>query len=169
MVPTCSNQVNQFGFFPGVSAGWRMSDENFWKNNISFINDFKLRASWGQTGNDRGYYNGALQEYQYLSTYSFNGQDYVFGQSVNNKMLYENVVPNPNVTWEVANQSNVGFDATLLNKKLTINADVFYNLRTPHILWQASAVIPGSTGMTLPPGKYRKSSNEGFEAVLGYS
>jgi TonB-linked SusC/RagA family outer membrane protein len=157
----------QFGFFPGVSAGWRMSDENFWKNNISFINDFKLRASWGQTGNDRVYYNSLLQEYQYLSTYSFNGQNYVFGQSVNNKMLYENVVPNPNVTWEVANQSNVGFDATLLNKKLTINADVFYNLRT-HILWQASAVIPGSTGMTLPPENIGKVQNEGFEAVLGY-
>src|SRR5664280_2962263 len=72
----------QYGFFPGVSAGWRISDEDFWKNNISFINDFKLRASWGQTGNDRVYYNSTLQEYQYLSTYSFNGQDYVFGQSV---------------------------------------------------------------------------------------
>jgi TonB-linked SusC/RagA family outer membrane protein len=144
-----------------------MSDENFWKNNISFINDFKLRASWGQTGNDRVYYNGALQEYQYLSTYSFNGQNYVFGQSVNNKMLYENVVPNPDVTWEVANQSNVGFDATLLNKKLTLNADFFYNLRT-HILWQASAVIPGSTGMTLPPENIGKVQNMGFEAIIGY-
>ncbi len=157
----------QYGFFPGVSAGWRVSDENFWKNNISFINDFKLRASWGQTGNDRVYYNGALQEYQYLSTYSFNGQNYVFGQGVNNKMLYENVVPNPDVTWEVANQSNIGFDANLLNKKLTITADVFYNLRT-NILWQASAVIPGSTGMTLPPQNIGKVQNEGFEAVVTY-
>ena len=157
----------QFGFFPGVSAGWRVSDENFWKNNISFINDFKLRASWGQTGNDRVYYGGNLQEYQFLSTYSFNSQDYVFGQSVNNKMLYENVVPNPNVTWEVANQSNLGFDATLLNKKLTINADVFYNLRTG-ILWQASAIIPASTGMILPPQNIGKVQNEGFEAILGY-
>ena len=157
----------QYGFFPGVSAGWRISDEDFWKNNISFINDFKLRASWGQTGNDRVYYNGALQEYQYLSTYSFNGQNYVFGQGVNNKMLYENVVPNPDVTWEVANQSNIGFDANLLNKKLTINADVFYNLRTD-ILWQASAVIPGSTGMTLPPQNIGKVQNEGFEAVISY-
>ncbi|MGD0754394.1 MAG: TonB-dependent receptor [Bacteroidales bacterium] len=157
----------QYGFFPGVSAGWRISDENFWKNNISFINDFKLRASWGQTGNDRVYYNGALQEYQFLSTYSFSGENYVFGQSVNNKMLYENVVPNPDVTWEVANQSNIGFDANLLNKKLTINADVFYNLRT-NILWQASAVIPGSTGMTLPPENIGKVSNKGFEAVIAY-
>ncbi|MFY9152207.1 MAG: SusC/RagA family TonB-linked outer membrane protein, partial [Prolixibacteraceae bacterium] len=43
----------QFGFFPGFSAGWRMSEENFWKDNLAFINDFKLRGSWGQTGNDR--------------------------------------------------------------------------------------------------------------------
>ena len=49
----------QFGFFPGVSLGWRISDEDFWKNSISFISDFKLRASWGQTGNDRIYYHGA--------------------------------------------------------------------------------------------------------------
>jgi TonB-linked outer membrane protein, SusC/RagA family len=157
----------QYGFFPGVSAGWRISDENFWKNNISFISDFKLRASWGQTGNDRIYYNGALQEYQYLSTYSFDGQDYVYGQTVNNKMLYENVVPNPDVTWEVANQSNLGFNATTLNKKLVIEADIFYNLRS-RILWQASAIVPSSTGMTLPPQNIGKVSNKGFEYVITY-
>ncbi len=157
----------QFGFFPGVSAGWRVSDENFWKNNISFISDFKLRASWGQTGNDRVYYGGQLKEYQYLSTYSFDGQDYVFGQNVNNKMLYENVVPNLDVTWEIANQSNIGFDATLLNKKLTINADFFYNLRS-RILWQATAIVPTSTGMILPPQNIGKVSNTGFEYVISY-
>ena len=53
----------QFGFFPGISAGWRISNENFWKNNITFINDFKIRGSWGQTGNDR------IDPYQYLATY----------------------------------------------------------------------------------------------------
>ncbi len=41
---------NQFGFFPGISVGWRVSEENFWKNNIPAVNSFKLRASWGQTG-----------------------------------------------------------------------------------------------------------------------
>ena len=162
----------QFGFFPGVSVGWRISDENFWKNNIAFVSDFKLRASWGQTGNDRIFYGApgstpVLKEYQYLSTYSFDKIDYIFGQSVANKMLIENVVPNPNVTWEIANQSNIGFDATLLNKKLTVNADFFYNLRT-RILWQASAIIPNSTGMTLPPQNIGKVSNSGFECVLTY-
>ena len=155
----------QYGLFPGVSLGWRISDEDFWKKSLSFISDFKLRASWGQTGNDRIYYHDQLQEYQYLSTYSFDGQNYVFGQSVNNKMLYENVVPNPNVTWEVANQSNVGFNATTLNKKLTVEADFFYNLRS-RILWQASAIVPTSTGMTLPPQNIGKVSNMGFEYVI---
>jgi TonB-linked SusC/RagA family outer membrane protein len=162
----------QFGFFPGVSLGWRVSDENFWKNNISFISDFKLRASWGQTGNDRIYYGEpgstpVLKEYQYLSTYSFDNIDYFYGQNVANKMLIENVVPNPNVTWEIANQSNIGFDATLLNRKLTVNADVFYNVRS-RILWRASAIIPSSTGMTLPPQNIGKVSNKGFEAVVTY-
>ncbi len=157
----------QFGLFPGVSLGWRVSDENFWKDNIAFISDFKLRASWGQTGNDRIYYNDQLKEYQYLSTYSFDSQNYVYGQSVNAKMLYENVVPNPDVTWEVANQSNIGFNATLLNNKLTLEADFFYNLRSK-ILWQASAVIPASTGMTLPPQNIGKVSNRGFEYIITY-
>lgn len=158
---------HQFGFFPGVSLGWRVSDENFWKNNISFISDFKLRGSWGQTGNDRIYYGGVLKEYQYLSTYSFDQIDYFYGQNIASKMLIENVVPNPNVTWEIANQSNIGFDATLLNKKLTVSADVFNNVRT-RILWQASAIIPNSTGMTLPPQNIGKVSNKGFECVVAY-
>jgi TonB-linked SusC/RagA family outer membrane protein len=157
----------QFGFFPGISLGWRVSDENFWKNNINFISDFKLRASWGQTGNDRIYYGGALKEYQFLSTYSFDQRDYYFGSTAAYKMLIENVVPNPDVTWEVANQSNVGFDATLLKKRLTLNVDVFYNLRT-RILWQASAVTPGSAGVNLPPQNIGKVANRGFEYVLTY-
>ena len=55
----------RFGFFPGISAGWRISEENFWKNSLALFNDFKIRGSWGQTGNDR------IDEYQYLTTYGF--------------------------------------------------------------------------------------------------
>jgi TonB-dependent starch-binding outer membrane protein SusC len=156
----------QFGFFPGISVGWRISDESFWKDNILFISDFKLRGSWGQTGNDRVYYQGALKEYQYLSTYSFDQRDYYYG-SLASKMLIENVLPNPDVTWEVANQSNIGFDATLLDRKLTVNADVFYNLRT-RILWQATAVTPSTLGVPLPPQNIGKVANRGFEYVITY-
>ncbi len=114
----------QFGFFPGVSLGWRVSEEDFWKNNISAVNNFKLRASWGQTGNDR------IAEYQYLSSYSIlAGKSYVFNVNQDNKMLYESRIPNPNVTWEVANKSDIGFETMLFNR-LTFEADYFYNLRT---------------------------------------
>lgn len=156
-----------YGFFPGISVGWRLSDEGFFRDNVSFFDDLKLRASWGQTGNDRIYYGGSLREYQFLSTYSFDSQPYVFGKSVNNKRLLENVVPNPDVTWEVANQYNIGFNATLLKSKLTVDADLFYNLRSG-ILWQASAIVPESTGMTLPPQNIGKVSNKGFEYQITY-
>src|SRR5690606_9586327 len=60
---------SRYGFFPGVMLGWRISEENFWKENVPFVNQLKLRGSWGQMGNDNIYYDGALQEYQYYSTY----------------------------------------------------------------------------------------------------
>jgi TonB-linked SusC/RagA family outer membrane protein len=164
----------QFGFFPGISAGWRVSEENFWKNNLSAINNFKLRASWGQTGNDR------IQEYQYLSSYGYatikmrdggNSTDetpiyYDFNGGQQNKILWESRIPNPAVTWEIANQSNFGFEALLFNK-LSIEADYFYNIRTD-ILRKKNASIPGSAGFTLPPENIAKVQNQGFEYVVGF-
>ncbi len=152
----------RFGFFPGVSAGWRVSEESFWKDNISFINDFKLRGSWGQTGNDR------IAEYQYLTTYGFlSGRSYVYN-AADAKLLNETKIPNPNVTWEIANQANIGFDAALFNNKVTFSFEYFNNLRT-QILITRNASIPSSTGLTLPPENIGKVKNTGFEGVIGYN
>jgi TonB-dependent starch-binding outer membrane protein SusC len=151
----------RFGFFPGISVGWRMSDETFWKDNINFINDFKLRGSWGQTGNDR------IDEYQYLATYGFqDGRSYVFGSS-DNKLLNETKIPNPQVTWEIANQANIGFDALLLDSKFSLSADYFNNVRS-QILIKRNASVPNSTGLSLPPENIGKVENSGFEGALGY-
>jgi len=153
--------TKQFGFFPGVSAGWRISEEAFWKNNITLINDFKIRGSWGQTGNDR------IDEYQYLATYGFlSGRSYVFG-STDSKLLNETKIPNPNVTWEVANQANIGFDAQLFNNKLSVSADYFNNIRSQCLIYR-NASIPSSTGLTLPRENIGKVQNRGFEGVVGY-
>ena len=155
-------ETKRYGFFPGVSAGWRMSEEGFWKNNIAFINDFKLRGSWGQTGNDR------IAEYQYLATYGFlTGKSYVYS-ATDAKILNETKVPNPNVTWEIANQANIGFDAFLFNSKITFSADYFNNLRT-QILIQRNASVPSTAGFTLPPENIGKVKNTGFEGVIGYN
>ena len=150
----------RFGFFPGVSLGWVASDENFWKNSLSPINHFKLRASWGQTGNDR------IDEYQYLSSYGFGSLNYVFGDE--EKTLTELRIPNPDVTWEVANQFNVGVDVGFLNNKINISADYFYNLRS-NILWQRNASVPESTGLTLPRENIGKVVNQGFDFLISYN
>ena len=157
----------RFGFFPGVSLGWRISQENFWKKNISFINEFKLRGSWGRTGNDR------INEWQYLSTYNLGNflnlpyYPFVTNGNVENQTLYEARVPNPNVTWEDADQKDVGFDATLLDNRLSITADYFSYLRT-NILWYRNASVPQSTGLSLPRENIGKAGNRGFDFSVNY-
>lgn len=152
----------RFGFFPGVSLGWRISDEDFWSDNLAFINDLKLRTSWGQTGNDR------IAEYQYLATYGFSDRNYGFGvPTIDNKLLEEMKIPNPNVTWEVANQFNVGFDTYMFGNKFFLEFDYFNNLRS-QILVTRNASVPGSTGLVLPPENIGKVRNKGFEFHIGY-
>jgi len=155
----------RFGFFPGISGGWRVSDEFFWESIKPVVSDLKLRASWGQTGNDR------IDDYQFMSSYGFltgASNIYVFNGTQENKVLNELRIPNPNVTWEVANQSNFGVDAKFLNNKLTLTAEYFYNIRT-NILWNRNASVPSSSGLTLPKENIGEVTNKGFELVLGYS
>lgn len=162
----------RWGFFPGFSAGWLPSEENFWKNNISFINYFKIRGSWGQTGNDR------ISDFQYLSTYRFasgwgqlesglNMGEWTTNGTTINKVLYEQSIPNLNVTWEIANQTDVGFEAQMLGGKLKLEGGYFHNLRS-NILTQRNASVPASTGFTLPPENIGKVVNQGFEFVVSY-
>lgn len=151
----------RYGFFPGISLGWRISEENFWKTAVPFVNELKIRGSWGKTGNDR------IEANQYLASYGFSNTA-VFNQNVAAKALSELRIPNPNVTWEVANQSNIGFDAQMLNGRLSVTADYFYNLRT-NILWWKNASVPATTGLSLPRQNIGKVANRGFEIMLGYN
>lgn len=158
-------ESSRYGFFPGIMAAWRVSEESFWKENVPFVNYLKLRASYGQMGNDNVEYNGTLQEYQYFSTYGF-GTYIVDGNLV--KSLFESRVPNPFITWEVANNYNLGLDGQLLDGKINFELDVFMNKRSS-ILWQRNASIPQSTGMTLPAENIGKLDNRGWEFNIGYT
>ncbi|QNF32101.1 TonB-dependent receptor [Adhaeribacter swui] len=155
----------RYGFFPGVMLGWQISEEDFWKNNIQAVNYLKLRGSWGQMGNDQIYYNGTLQEYQYLGTYGFG--EYIINNQ-RQKTLIESRVPNNTVTWEVANNSNIGLEGQLLNGKIFFEIDAFLNKRT-NILWQRNASIPQTTGMTLPAENIGKVNNKGWDLRIGYN
>jgi TonB-dependent starch-binding outer membrane protein SusC len=165
---------HRFGFFPGVSAGWVASEEKFWKDNVKGVDYFKLRASWGKTGNDR------VADFQYLTSYLFgssyynsSGQYYPFVADAASALtelqtVYESVIANPNITWEVANQSNVGFNANFLDNKLTVEADYFYYKRS-NILWPQNATVPASAGLSLPSVNYGKVQNQGFDFSVAYA
>ncbi|WP_423148155.1 SusC/RagA family TonB-linked outer membrane protein [Rubrolithibacter danxiaensis] len=167
-------QEKRFGFFPGISIGYNISEEPFWKNHLgNTINSLKIRGSWGQTGNDQ------INEWQYLATYDIGGIrpasgnpriPYITNGGVENPALYQTVLPNPNVTWEVANQSNIGFDATLLNSKLSLTAD-FFNYTRSQILWYRNASVPTSSGLAgmLPRENIGKMGNKGFDFSIGYN
>jgi len=158
-------EETRFGFFPGVMLGWVVSEESFWKNSIGKTFDFfKIRGSWGQLGNDQITYGGGdLLEYQYLSTYGFNS--YIVG-GAESKTLFETRVPNNNITWEIANNSNLGFEGQFLQGKIFFEFDLFYNKRT-NILWQRNASVPQSTGLNLPAENIGEVENKGFDLNLG--
>ncbi len=159
---------NRFGFFPGISVGWRVSEENFFADNIKFINNLKLRASWGQMGAEP-YFRGTstLAEYQFLSTYGFSS--FIINDQVA-RSLYETRVPNPNFTWEVGTSVNFGLEATLLNNHLDVELDYFINKRDKALI-QKTGSIPSSSGIgsLLPPVNEGKVENRGFEFKIGYN
>ncbi|WP_163323774.1 SusC/RagA family TonB-linked outer membrane protein [Draconibacterium mangrovi] len=156
-------ESSRYGFFPGVSLGYVISEENFWKENIPFISFAKFRGSWGQTGNDR------INPYQYLSSYSFGGLSFVTdGGSQSNKVLYEGVVPNTNVTWESATQIDYGVDLHFFDGKLALTADYFDNKRK-NILARRNASVPASTGLSLPDENIGEFQNKGFDFNVQYS
>lgn len=151
----------QFGFFPGVSAGWVISEESFWANSLPFVNYLKIMGSYGKTGNDR------VNAYQYLSIYRF-GSVYIFDENLESKTLNEVRIPNPEATWEEAHQTNIGFEAQLLQGKVKLAANYFNNIRS-QILVARNASVPGLAGLTLPDENIGKVQNRGYELELGYT
>ena len=91
-VPIFLIVLNKFGFFPGISLGYVISEEDFFKKKLPFISFAKVRASWGQTGND------LIDPYQYLASYTFNDLMYLTNNGATmNQALKEGVAPNQNV------------------------------------------------------------------------
>ena len=152
----------QWGTFPGVSVGWRISKEEFFEKNVSFINELKLKASWGKLGNDK------IAAYQYLLEFNPDA-GYYFGSGAERVPgLSLGVVPNPFVTWEVADSKNVGIESSFWNGLFNFNADYFISKRR-NILLPRNASIPTSTGLNssnLPDENIGKVNNRGYEISI---
>lgn len=157
---------SRWGFFPGFSAGWVISEEEFMAG-MGAINRLKLRGSWGQLGNDRMNTNARLDEFQYLSAFGF-GSGYIFNYNTLTTTITPTSVPNPNITWEVANNSNIGLEGTLFSGKVSFEVDYFNNVRS-QMLIARSGSIPFTAGYNPPRENLGKLRNRGFDFLVNYS
>jgi len=155
---------HRYGFFPAFSGGWRISEEPFFKSHAPFVDNLKIRGSWGKAGNDR------VGQFQYLSTYSIpTGVGYPFGgtSATAGQILNPGVIPNPNFTWEKAIMTNAGLEGSLWKGKLDFEADYFYK-RTKDILVDRSFEVPSVVGGALPTENVGIVDNKGVEVSIGH-
>lgn len=150
---------HRWGYFPSASAGWVLSKENFMRS-IRILDFFKLRATWGRVGNQN------VAAYQYLSPISFTNAAYIFGptEGLNTQGAYPSRLANPNVKWETSEQTNIGFDATLLGK-LNVTFD-YYVKKTKD--WLITAPILATAGADAPLINGGNVKNTGVELALSY-
>ena len=148
---------NKFGYFPSVSAGWIVTDEDFLANNDN-LNFLKIRASWGQNGNDR------IGQFRYISTIG-EGRTYTFGSGDNLvNGVSPNGISNPDLKWESTAQTNIGFDAILL-KDISLTLDI-YKKKTTGIL--AIDPVPLFVGNSPPTANIGDVENKGIDIELGW-
>ena len=159
----------RWGFFPSVSGGWRVAEENFWKNSVlGVVNNFKLRASWGKMGDDSpasGY--NWLQGWNYPATggsatqlpsgYYFDG---VFIASANSRGII-----NPNLSWVIAETINLGVDADAWNGLLGVSFDYFIRNRTGKLATR-DVSISSTLGASMPQENLNSDRNFGYELEL---
>ena len=148
---------NRFGYFPSFSTGWIASREDFWK--VKAINFFKVRASWGQNGNDR------IGDYSF-TTVVYNGQNYTFGADeiiTNGSVALTSA--NPDLKWETSTQSDVGIDMELFEGRVSFSTD-YYIKETSDMLY--AAPIPLVAGTAPPIQNVATAVNKGWEMALNY-
>lgn len=144
-----SNRRN--GFFPAVSAAWRIGEEDFIKDNFSSVSEVKVRGSFGLLGND------VAKTFQYLPLYdpgSYNGQP----------AIYPRNIPNPNLKWESTQQLDIGLDLGLWNGVINVTAD-YYNKQTKDLL--LARQLQPSSGFPDITENIGKMQNKGFEFSVG--
>ena len=157
---------HRWGNFYSAAGAWRISEESFMEN-LPFINDLKLRGGWGQTGNDEA----VVGRFAYLSGVSGAGS-YSFGSGggdpIGNYLIASSIrgFPNTNFTWETVTTTYAGFDATLLNNKMTFTAEYFSRI-TDDIL--QTVAIPATAGTASPVFNIGSAVNTGLELELGYN
>ena len=160
---------HRWGWFPSISAGWVVSNESFMEGTKSWLDFFKIRASWGQNGNNR------IAKYQYLPTIALSGASsgYKFGSDlltttagIPHTGAYANIVPNPDVTWETSEQLDFGFDARFLDSRLGVNFDWYKKTTKDWLVLGPQIGIMGTSPAYINGGDVQ---NTGIELALTWN
>lgn len=148
--------AGRWGYFPSFSAGWRISQEEFMQS-VSWIDDLKLRASWGKLGNQN------VGTYPYQNLVSL-GQNYPFGGVLSSGAATTRL-SNSDITWETTTTTNIGLDLTTLKGKLSVVLDVFDKNTTGVLYTVATSSV---LGFSTSPVNVGSVKNKGFEAMVTY-
>lgn len=157
---------NRWGFFPSASLGWRVSQEDFWRQSpLNFIENFKVRASYGKTGDDSGL------NYEYLTGYTYpmtglGGGSIFDGEYVNGSA--PKGIANQDITWYTMKTFDIGFDLSAWNSMLTVTFDWFTRKRDG-LYATRNLSLPGSVGASLPRENLNSDRDTGFELEIGHN
>lgn len=150
---------NHWATFPSVSVGWNVMNEAFMEANRPWLNNFKIRASWGKNGNEN------IGDFHYIAL-AASGNNYIFGKDghiVNGTKPTQ--LANPDLKWEESKQTDVGIDLGFLSNRFTFSAD-WYIKDTDGMLMTMS--LPQYVGEAIPMGNVGKMRNSGVELDFGY-
>ena len=150
----------EWGFFPSIALGWRLSENNFFKNLKSFVPNFKLRGSIGTAG-----YDGTAA-YQWLNGFTYNGFYAINETAI--PTIDNTALANEDLTWETSTTYDIGVDADLFKGDLKFSFDYFYRIRE-NVLAYASGSVPSTLGVGLAAQNLYEYSNEGYEISANYN
>ncbi|MDR0572415.1 MAG: TonB-dependent receptor, partial [Tannerella sp.] len=149
----------QFGFFPSISGGWRLSEEPFWNINKDIFSDFKFRASYGSLG------NGNISPYTYLELLSIGTSGRVLNGAKNKQTSVPSPIPS-GLTWEKSTTMDFGFDFGMLQGKFRFSGD-YYTRKTTD-MFTVGVTLPEVFGASSPKGNFADMTTKGWEVTLSY-
>src|SRR5690606_7764960 len=152
----------RWGLFPGVSVGWRISEEPFLVDKLEFLSDLKIRASWGQAGREQG-----ISPWDYLGGATYGSSQFLLDGTVITGARPRGL-PVTNLSWVTSTSSNIGTDIALLNGKITAQFDLFERKLSGLPASRYDVLLPSEVGYTLPQENLESEANRGVEGIITY-
>ncbi|WP_316829908.1 TonB-dependent receptor [Pedobacter aquatilis] len=152
---------NRWGLFPSIGLGWVISQENFFKDNVRFVSNLKVRANYGLVGESR------VDARLWQSRYKVDPNGYSYNETLYGG-LNPSILPNPDITWEKARTMNLGLDASLFNNRLNITYEFYHRYSYDMFDKGNNENFPMYAGFEAPIVNYQQRTAWGHEISLGY-